>query len=180
MKPHIHKEAIVHFANGAEIETLKITTGRWELIPNPRFSDDCNYRVSPECDYAFNYIEHNYGNKYLSYYKLALEGALVTYITNSHSMRSQYTTKIRLSTVNTFEHFLSLVSSGVDICVVKPNLVLWICDHLVGSPSGSYRPELYLPEYQSKVTNEDIYEAGYKNTSLCPQNFVRVPEITKD
>ena len=46
MKPHKHAELIKAWADGAEIQCLK-STG-WETIPQPYWSEICDYRIKPE------------------------------------------------------------------------------------------------------------------------------------
>lgn len=47
MKAHKHKDLIIAWANGAEIECL-LNTGLWIKAPNPNWGEDCNYRIKPE------------------------------------------------------------------------------------------------------------------------------------
>lgn len=46
-KPHIHKDIILAWADGAEIE-WKNPKNEWELIENPNFYESEKYRIKPE------------------------------------------------------------------------------------------------------------------------------------
>ena len=46
MKQHKHAELIKAWADGAEIQVFK-STG-WETLPQPYWSDICEYRIKPE------------------------------------------------------------------------------------------------------------------------------------
>lgn len=46
-KPHKHSELIKAWADGAWIEYLT-DNGRWELIPEPQWYNDTQYRIKPE------------------------------------------------------------------------------------------------------------------------------------
>lgn len=47
-KPHVHKDVIIAWAKGAEIQTE--FGGRWETCLKPSFSEDLKYRIKPDED----------------------------------------------------------------------------------------------------------------------------------
>lgn len=47
-KPHKHKDLIIAWANGAEIEYFNDSTGSWQWTDEPYWSEDTQYRIKPE------------------------------------------------------------------------------------------------------------------------------------
>lgn len=45
-KPHVHKEIIIAYANGANIQYCEF--GTWKDIDAPSFRPSCEYRIKPE------------------------------------------------------------------------------------------------------------------------------------
>lgn len=48
MKPHKHAEMIKKWADGAQIEFRWLDEDAWKVVSNPRWEDDCEYRIKPE------------------------------------------------------------------------------------------------------------------------------------
>ena len=66
MKPHKHKDLIIAWANGAEIQ-LKNIKGNWVETSFPSWETFCEYRIKPEPKpdtVAFTYIDYWMGNFY--------------------------------------------------------------------------------------------------------------------
>ena len=49
-KPHVHKDVIIAYAHGAWVE-WKNAEDEWEIIENPVFFEDEEYRIKPEREY---------------------------------------------------------------------------------------------------------------------------------
>lgn len=47
-KPHIHRDVIIAWANGASLECRKDSNDTWRYIDRPAFYGDWQYRVKPE------------------------------------------------------------------------------------------------------------------------------------
>jgi hypothetical protein len=48
MKPHVHAEVIKAWADGAEIEYRTAGHSNWEIVTNPFWNPDKQYRVKPK------------------------------------------------------------------------------------------------------------------------------------
>ena len=47
MKPHKHRDLIIAWANGSEIEYLGVA-GKWKSIDTPEWYETIEYRIKPE------------------------------------------------------------------------------------------------------------------------------------
>jgi len=73
MKPHIHKDTIIAWANGAQIQWYRPSIDRWMDIPKdetPEWSVNTKYRVKPDIETQLMYELANCEH-YRSYRQIA-------------------------------------------------------------------------------------------------------------
>lgn len=50
-KPHVHKDVMIAYANGAQVQFKSKGSGLWKNATHPSFFDDMEYRIKPEREY---------------------------------------------------------------------------------------------------------------------------------
>lgn len=50
-KPHVHRDVMIHFANGGEVQSRMAGYEEWGDSKKPQFHLDWQYRIKPEREY---------------------------------------------------------------------------------------------------------------------------------
>lgn len=123
MTPHKHEKLIKAWAEGADIEYMKLNN-KWAPANSPNWNPETSYRINPDCEYTVQYLQSQRTDTTLSLYKDWLEGATL-YITS-------YNTKVYLTPSNTcdnpFDYFCKMALNNVVQKEPKQTVkqVLWV------------------------------------------------------